>query len=191
MLVNGPELSVVEVAARPGGDGIMDLIDRVYGFNPYDVHIASYRHTLDRLPDFRAEPRGIGATSFLKAPVGTVAAVHAADKLTNQEVGLYATAHAGDWSRPATSYLARDGVIECFEAGATDTKEFRARVDQLAELRVSQLFTVTPDDAGTVRAAKARPAARYPANGTATDQPGEEPMPCACYPRPRCSSGAA
>ena len=172
VLVNGPELSVVEVAARPGGDGIMDLIDRVYGFNPYDVHIASYRHTLDRLPDFRAEPRGIGATSFLKAPVGTVAAVHAADKLTNQEVGLYATAHAGDWSRPATSYLARDGVIECFEAGATDTKEFRARVDQLAELRVSQLFTVTPDDAGTVRAAKARPAARYPANGTATDQPG-------------------
>jgi biotin carboxylase len=142
VLVDGSDLSVVEIAARPGGDGIMDLIDRVYGYSPYDIHIASFRVGLERLPEFPAKPRGIGATSFLKAPVGTIAEVHAVDNLTDQEVALYATARVGDWSRPATSYLARDGVIECFDAGATDQKEFRARVDQLGQLRVSQLFTV-------------------------------------------------
>lgn len=95
----------------------MDLIDRVYGFSPYDVHIASYRGTLEGLPEFPTQARGIGATAFLKAPEGTVAEVHPVKDLSDQEVGLYTTAEAGDWSRPLTSYLARDGVLECFRGG--------------------------------------------------------------------------
>ncbi|MFE7608975.1 ATP-grasp domain-containing protein [Streptomyces celluloflavus] len=154
VLVNGDELSVVEVAPRPGGDGIMDLIDRVYGFSPYDVHIASYRGTLEGLPEFPTQARGIGATAFLKAPEGTVAEVHPVKDLSDQEVGLYTTAEAGDWSRPLTSYLARDGVLECFRGGQggeqPDPHAFRAAVDELAAARTEQLFTVTGPGSGAV-----------------------------------------
>ncbi|UGY94322.1 ATP-grasp domain-containing protein [Streptomyces gobiensis] len=146
VLVNGDKLSVVEVAARPGGDGIMDLIDRVYGYSPYDIHIASYRGVMDKLPDLPRQPRGIGATVFLKAPAGTVAEVHTVNELTSQEVALYTIAKVGDWSRPQTSYLARDGLLECFEYGQPDEQDpvaFQARVDELAKIRADQLFTVT------------------------------------------------
>lgn len=145
VLVDGDKLSVVEVAARPGGDGIMDLIDRVYGYNPYDVHIASYRGTLDRLPQFPAVPRGIGATTFLKAPAGTVTEVRPVPDLTAREVALYPTARAGDVSRPLTSYLARDGVLECFEPMEpedADPRSFRAEADELAAARTAEIFAV-------------------------------------------------
>lgn len=143
VLVDGDRLSVVEVAARPGGDGIMDLIDRVYGFNPYDLHFASYADTLDGVPEITAAPFGMGATAFLKAPAGTITEVKPVHDLTPEEVGLYVTAQVGDRSRPQTSYLARDGVLECFQRGETDQKAFRARVDELARQRTEQIFTVS------------------------------------------------
>jgi formate-dependent phosphoribosylglycinamide formyltransferase (GAR transformylase) len=147
VLVNGEQLSVVEVAARPGGDGIMDLVDRVYGFSPYDLHIASYLGPFTGFPEFPTQARGVGATTFLKALVGTVSAVHPVDDLTDEECALYTTAKVGDWSRPATSYLARDGVLECFKADATDDEiaDYRAHVDELARTRTGQLFSVTAE----------------------------------------------
>jgi biotin carboxylase len=146
VLINGVELSVVEVGARPGGDGIMDLIDRVYGYNPFDLHIASYRGILGQLPAFPKEPRGMAATTFLKAPVGRIVEVQPPRELTEQETAVYTTARVGDRSGPATSYLTRDGVIECFASGATDRRAFRARVEQLAELRTGQMFTVAAEE---------------------------------------------
>ncbi|MFJ9684677.1 acetyl-CoA carboxylase biotin carboxylase subunit family protein [Streptomyces bacillaris] len=142
VLVDGDRLSVVEVAARPGGDGIMDLIDRVYGFSPYDLHFGSYTDTLDGLPAITAEPAGMGATAFLKAPPGTITEVKPVHDLTPEEVGLYITAQVGDVSRPLTSYLARDGVLECFERGQSDQRAFRAKADELARQRTEQIFTV-------------------------------------------------
>lgn len=161
VLVDGDRLSVVEVAARPGGDGIMDLIDRVYGYSPYDIHIASYRGTLDGLPDFPSVPLGIGATAFLKAPAGTVTEIRAPEGLTPAEVALYTTAKVGDRSRPLTSYLARDGVLEYFtplEPERQDRTAFRAEADRAAAARTEQIFTVDPsteDPAGTGTAAEA------------------------------------
>jgi biotin carboxylase len=147
VLVNGDRFSVVEVAARPGGDGIMDLIDRVYGFSPYDVHIASYLGPFTGFPEFPAEARGVGATAFLKAPVGTIRAIHPVDDLTDEECALYTIAEVGAWSRPATSYLARDGVLECFKDDLIDEEiaDYREHVDELARIRTGQLFSVTAE----------------------------------------------
>ncbi|MEU7724153.1 ATP-grasp domain-containing protein [Streptomyces sp. NPDC040724] len=146
ILVNGDELSVVEVGARPGGDGIMDLIDRVYGFSPYDLHIAAYRRTIEQLPPIPDMPRGIAATGFLKAAGGTITGVHQPQGFDPVERALYVTAKPGDHSRPPTSYLGREGVIECFERGRGpgDSQEFQARVAELAAAHSQTLFSVEP-----------------------------------------------
>ncbi|WP_370949505.1 acetyl-CoA carboxylase biotin carboxylase subunit family protein [Amycolatopsis sp. cg5] len=148
ILVNGSDLSVVEVAARPGGDGIMDLIDRVYGFSPYDLHYASYLNTMDELPKIPREPQGIGAIRFLKAPVGTITAVNDVEQFTGEELALYVTAKAGDRSNPASSYLTRDGVMEFFRPGAkaaADPVAFAKAVAELAAFRTKAVFTVAQE----------------------------------------------
>jgi len=143
VLIGGDRLSVVEVAARPGGDGIIDLVERVYGYSPYDVHIASYRGSLDRLPDFPAVPLGIGATAFLKTPPGTITEMRPLPDTTSREVALYPTAKVGDRSRQDGSYLARAGILECFAYGTGhDPRAFRAEVDELAKTRTEQIFSV-------------------------------------------------
>ncbi|MFE9426690.1 acetyl-CoA carboxylase biotin carboxylase subunit family protein [Kitasatospora sp. NPDC006697] len=146
VLLNGSEeMKVVEVAARPGGDGIMDLIDRVYGFNPYDLHIAAYRRTIDRLPEIPAELQGVGAIGFLKAPAGAITAIADVPAQDGPEIARYVTSKVGDTSRAATSYLGRNGVIEVFEPGAAQeaAEAVQQRTTELAARRSTELFTVT------------------------------------------------
>jgi biotin carboxylase len=148
ILMNGPdEMNVVEVAARPGGDGIMDLIDRVYGFNPYDLHIAAYRRTVEQLPAIPAEPRGIGAIAFLKAEAGTLSEIKDIPEFTDEELALYILSRVGDRSQPASSYLHRNGILECFQAGADGAgpESFQKSVAQLAQDRGRELFAVRGD----------------------------------------------
>lgn len=148
VLLNGSdELNVVEVAARPGGDGIMDLIDRVYGFNPYDVHIAAYRRTIDELPAIPSQPRGIGAIGFLKAPTGTITEIHQVPTRPGVELARYVTSKVGDRSRAATSYLGRNGVFEVFEAGVapSEAQAVQERTTELAKALSTDLFTVSAD----------------------------------------------
>jgi biotin carboxylase len=144
ILVNGDELSVVEVAGRPGGDGIMDLIDRVYGFNPYDLHILAYRDQLPELPEIPREPAGVGACIFLKAPTGLISELRTDQHFSERECGLYLSAKAGDYSAPASDYLTRNGVLEVFEPGlgVADTAAVQQRARELAEARTSQVFAV-------------------------------------------------
>lgn len=145
ILVNGDELSVVEVAARPGGDGIMDLIDRVYGFNPYDLHIAAYRGLLDKLPEIPSEPAGTGVCMFLKAPPGTVTELRQVPEFTDDELALYVTASVGDRSQPASDYQTRNGVLEYFvgDSGPAQAEAVQQRVAELAAIRTGEVFVVT------------------------------------------------
>jgi biotin carboxylase len=146
ILVNGDDLSVVEVAARPGGDGIMDLIDRVYGFNPYDLHIAAYCQTLDKLPTIPQNAAGIGAIGFLKAPTGTITGLREIDHPTAEECALYVTRRVGEQSRPATSYVGRDGVLEWFRSGGGVSAEVaQGQVADLVQARSREVFTVSED----------------------------------------------
>lgn len=147
ILVNGSELNVVEVAARPGGDGIMDLISRVYGFNPYDLHYGSYMDTFDEIPQIPQTPQGIGATVFLKADVGRVTSINKVEKFTDEERALYTTLGEGQVSAPASSYQTRDGVMEFFRPGgdATDAETFQREVAELAAARSREVFTVVQE----------------------------------------------
>jgi hypothetical protein len=92
-------------------------------------------------------PEASAQTAFLKAPVGTIRAIHPVDDLTDEECALYTIAEVGAWSRPATSYLARDGVLECFKDDLTDEEiaDYREHVNALARFRTGQLFSVTAE----------------------------------------------
>ncbi len=148
ILVNGSDLSVVEVAARPGGDGIMDLIDRVYGFNPYDLQIAAYRGLLDdALPDIPREIAGHGVCMFLKAPAGTITELRPVSRFSGEELAMYITASAGQVSQPASSYLTRNGILEYFvrESGPEQAEAVQRRVAELAAIRTAEVFAIAAD----------------------------------------------
>lgn len=148
ILVNGDDLSVVEVAPRPGGDGIQDLIDRVYGFSPYDLHIAAYRGLLTESPRIPREPAGVGVCMFLKAPAGTITELRPLTGADDRELAFYATSVVGERSQPASSYLTRNGVMEYFEpgAGVDRTEEIQRYVMELAAARTAEVFGVRATD---------------------------------------------
>lgn len=108
------EVKVIEVAARTGGDAIMDLISDVYGVNPYELHVRSY---LGAEPDFpQRTANGVAAIAFLKAPLGTVAKVdRSSELLAAPDVRFYSiTAKAGDFIKPLTSWLEREGFVRLY-----------------------------------------------------------------------------
>jgi hypothetical protein len=107
------ELRIIEVGARTGGDAIMDLVERVYGVNPYELHVASYLGDAPTLPK-RLEPRGLSAVAFLKAPVGRIVSVSTPKALPSWVANLQVTAKPLDVSEAPLSWRAREGSVECF-----------------------------------------------------------------------------
>jgi biotin carboxylase len=108
---SGPVL--MEVGARTGGDGIMDLVERSLGINPYELHIRSYLGK-DALSWQQPVPRGRVAMAFLKAPQGRIVQIHTPTRLPPAIVGCYVTARVGDISEQNHSAHTREGAIECF-----------------------------------------------------------------------------
>jgi biotin carboxylase len=103
---------VVEVGARPGGDGIMDLVERAYGLSPYELHIRSW---LGQLPPWLpTAAAGTAAVAFIKAPVGIVREVRYPESLPECVVGLELTARVGAASELPTDWRAREGIVELF-----------------------------------------------------------------------------
>jgi hypothetical protein len=107
------EVRVIEVGARTGGDAIMDLIERVYGINPYQLYVESL---LDKKPSLPSEihARGVSAVSFLKAKPGKIVRVKSPGEIPSAVVNLQITAKPGDESFPLTSWKAREGSVEMF-----------------------------------------------------------------------------
>lgn len=108
------EVRVIEVAARTGGDAIMDLVEDVYGVNPYELHVSSY---LGAQPDRSERPaRGVAAIAFLKATPGTVTKVKSSSQLlTSADIKFYSvTAKAGDRVKPLTSWREREGFVRFY-----------------------------------------------------------------------------
>jgi predicted ATP-grasp superfamily ATP-dependent carboligase len=137
------DMNVVEVGARPGGGGIMELVDRVYGFNPYELHVASYLDRLDSPPGGRRS-RGAAGIAFLKAAEGTIAAIHLPQELPPEARSLYVTAKVGDRSgRHADSSLAREGAVEFFwpQPHGRCGEEMIERACALS----AEIFEVSPD----------------------------------------------
>ncbi len=107
------DMSLIEVAARPGGDGIMDLVERAYGVNMYDLHIRSYLDIPLQLSEAPAL-RGVSAIAFMQTRGGIVHGVNQVDELPREIVSLYLNAKTGDRVGGSLDYDARLGTVEFF-----------------------------------------------------------------------------
>jgi len=135
-------MSLVEVGARPGGDGLMDMIDRVYGFNPYEYHVAAYLGTLTEFPDTN-ERAGTAGVALLKASGGRITGVSLPKDFAPQQIGLYVTARPGDQSqRDITSNMAREGAAEFFWPKAPQART--GQMLEAAQLLSQTIFSVEP-----------------------------------------------
>lgn len=138
------EVRVIEVAARTGGDTIMDLIEDVYNVNPYELHVASY---VDSKPEIaELTPRGVAAVAFLKAPVGTVRKVNrSASALRAPDIRFYAiTVSSGDVVLPLTSWREREGFVRFFWPGRPVTHGGAPTVENMVRAKeiASEIFVV-------------------------------------------------
>lgn len=102
---------LIEAAARPGGDGIMDQVERAYGYNPYTLHVASYLG-IDPFPLVRSEPVRSSAVAFLKAQPGEITSVRIPEELPESLVSVLVSKKPGDVAKPVADWSTRDGVIE-------------------------------------------------------------------------------
>lgn len=138
------EIRVIEVAARTGGDTIMDLVEDVYGVNPYEVHVASYVGSKPEIAD--PAPRGVAAVAFLKAPIGTIKAIdRSAEALRAPDIKFYSiTASPGDRVLPLTSWREREGFVRFFWPGRTVDRGSAPMVENTARAReiVSEIFVM-------------------------------------------------
>ncbi len=103
---------VIEVGARPGGDGIMDQIERAYDFNPYAAHVKAYlgESPFDIVRNIT--PQRTAAIAFLKAPPGIITDIRLPTKLHDCVRSLAIQASVGKVSEPPIAWRAREGVVE-------------------------------------------------------------------------------
>ena len=104
---------LMEVNARPAGDGILDLVERVTGVNAFEHHVRSFRD--DGPPRIGTlEPEGRAAIAFLKAPAGRIARVTPPEpgSLPAEVTAVHLWAKAGDMSGLAVDSHHREGAVE-------------------------------------------------------------------------------
>jgi biotin carboxylase len=103
---------VIEVGARPGGDGIMDQIERAYEINPYSLHVSAYLGQ-DPFPLLKeVKPLRTAAIAFLKAAPGKITAIQLPDKLPDSVRSFKIQAEVGAISEDPICWRAREGVVE-------------------------------------------------------------------------------
>lgn len=136
---------VMEVGARTAGDGIPDLVERVYGIAPYELHVRSYLERLNgELPGLPAlEPAGLAAVAVLKAKPGRIEQV-ASPSAVDAAVTTYEVSATTGTTSSATqaNYLDREGYVECFWPGEpAESVPPRAHLD-IAQRLSARIFTV-------------------------------------------------
>ncbi|MEW6055799.1 MAG: ATP-grasp domain-containing protein [Bdellovibrionota bacterium] len=136
----GGDIRVIEVGARTGGDAIMDLVERAYGINPYEMHVASYLGCLRRAP-MNLKERGVAAVAFLKSKPGTIRRIKPMTQFEPAIVNVQITAKPGDISREPISWAAREGSVEFFWPRRNSTELLTDHLDTAKSLS-EELFTV-------------------------------------------------
>lgn len=116
------EMFVIEVAARPGGDAIMDLIESSYGINPYSLHIQMYlNNDTINLPHFI--PRKTAAIAFLKAKKGLIEKINYPNIQDDIEIKrIQILKKVGDFAENPENWSNRDGLVQ-FEWFSLPTKK--------------------------------------------------------------------
>lgn len=114
---------VIEVGARPGGDGIMDQVERSLDINPYTRHILSYLgkcNLYDPLP----LPKRTSVIAFLKAKKGNIKKIQSipAANLPEEIVRMEISKKAGDYSEESICWRSREGNLELTYSNLFDYK---------------------------------------------------------------------
>lgn len=133
---------VIEIAARPGGDGIMDQIEVAYGLNPYALHIGAYLgqdSTTVKVP----VPSGTAAIAFLKAPAGRIKHIHSYDDIPVDQYlcSLKISTEVGKISEPPKNWSTREGVVEFFWPNHFESKKSLLPLKKAQEIS-ARLFEV-------------------------------------------------
>ncbi|WP_147194062.1 acetyl-CoA carboxylase biotin carboxylase subunit family protein [Pantoea sp. CCBC3-3-1] len=134
------EIKIIEVGARTGGDTIMDLVERSYGINPYELHVRSHLNALKPLPETLTS-RGLSAVAFIKSPVGVIEKVTLPATLPEHIVNMQVTAKPLDVSKKLESWKTREGSVEFFWADRKPKEGFREHLHTADEYAAS-LFTL-------------------------------------------------
>lgn len=134
------EIKIIEVGARTGGDTIMDLVERSYGVNPYELHVLSHLNKLKPLPE-TLMPKGLSAVAFIKAAEGVIEKISLPATLPEHIVNMQITAKPLDVSRALTSWKTREGSMEFFWSGRQPEEGFNDHL-QIADGYARSLFTL-------------------------------------------------
>ncbi|KYH13791.1 ATP-grasp domain-containing protein [Staphylococcus kloosii] len=142
--IKGNELFVIEVAARPGGDAIMDLIESSYNINPYQLHIASYINNKEEISEIFT-PLKTAAIAFMKAPKGKITKINFPDVFedkTIKRIGLLK--NIGDIVNEPENWSDREGLIEFVWDKIPIIKEYKHinKANQLA----NEIFECSEND---------------------------------------------
>jgi biotin carboxylase len=107
--IRGGQYWVIELAARPGGDAIMDLVENAYGENMYKRHVLSY---LGCDPLFESLPvaRKTAAISFLKAREGEIAQIRQDVDIPAALTNLEIIVKPGHVSEASKCWRSREGI---------------------------------------------------------------------------------
>jgi biotin carboxylase len=110
--IDGHNFWVIEAAARPGGDGIMDQIERAYELNPYSLHVSTYlnKEPFSLIDNVKA--KATAAIAFLKADTGIIKEVNQPSVIDEEIHSLSIQADVGKISEDPICWRAREGVVE-------------------------------------------------------------------------------
>ncbi|PTI74761.1 hypothetical protein BU064_12140 [Staphylococcus succinus] len=118
-------LYVVEAAARPGGDAIMDLIESSYGINPYQLHTSMYINNKSK-PSFTFTPYSTSAIAFMKAKKGKIKNINFPDISKDREIkSVSLLKNIGDIISDPENWSSRDGLVQFNWSGLPTTKTYR------------------------------------------------------------------
>jgi len=134
------EVKIIEVAARTGGDCIMSLVEQVYGYNPYQLHVAAY---LDPEMTFNSrleKPAGVAAIGFMKARNGIIADIHLPQSFPPEVVFFNIMATKGQRVYPLESWKNREGIIQFYWPDIQQGEEHFTRHLELARQLSEETF---------------------------------------------------
>lgn len=107
--------TLIEVNARPAGDNIMDLAEKVTGTNLFSLHIASYLNP-EFVPPASLPQTGQACIAFLDAGEGLVNSVRIPplSELPKEVVSLNIWTQEGKHSQACFDSNGRDGAVELY-----------------------------------------------------------------------------
>ncbi len=132
---------IIELNARPAGNGIMNIFQSVFRQNLFKVQVAGYLSNSCVLPD-PLKSNGCAGIVFLDAPPGRIEELTPPDVLSNSVIDLKLFRSSGDVSTELIDGFQKDGAVEFFDMEEASPAKFEEYL-RMGALLSSQCFKVT------------------------------------------------